>query len=51
MNKRETLEIAVVVTANLLTKTIMITLRVLGMLMLLMFGFTVSLIFGVMKRK
>lgn len=38
-------------TANFLSKTIMITLKVLGMLMLVMLGFIVSLIFGVMKRK
>ena len=38
-------------TATFLSKTIMITLKVLGMLMLVMLGFIVSLVFGVMKRK
>ena len=38
-------------TATFLSKTIMITLKVLGMLMLVMVGFIVSLIFGVMKKK
>ncbi len=38
-------------TATFLSKTIMITLKVLGMLMLVMLGFIVSLIFGVMKHK
>ena len=37
-------------TATFLSKTIMITLKVLGMLMLVMLGFIVSLIFGVMKK-
>ncbi len=51
MNNREPLEEAMVGTANFLSKIIMITLKVLGMLMLVMLGFIVSLIFGVMKRK
>ena len=38
-------------TANFLSNTIMITLKVLGMLTLVMLGFLVSLIFGVMQRK
>ena len=38
-------------TANFLSKTIMITLKVLGMLMLVMLGFIVSLIIGVMRGK
>jgi len=38
-------------TATFLSKTIMITLKVLGMLMLVMLGFIVSLIIGVMKGK
>ena len=37
-------------TANFLSKTIMITLKVLGMLMIVMLGFIVSLIFSVMKK-
>lgn len=51
MNNREPLEAAMVGTATFLSKTIMINLNVLGMLMLVMLGFIVSLIFGVMKRK
>lgn len=51
MNNREPLEAAMVGTANFLYKTIMITLRGLGILMLVMLGFIVSLIFGVMKRR
>lgn len=51
MNNRVPLEIAMVATANFLTKTIMITLKVLGILMLVMVGFIASLIFGVIKRK
>ena len=38
-------------TASFLSKTIMITLKVIGMLMIVMLGFIVSLIFGVMKGK
>ena len=38
-------------TATFLSKTIMITLKVLGMLMLVMVGFILSLIWGVMKSK
>ncbi len=51
MNNREPLEAALVGTATFLSKTIMVTLKVLGMLMLVLVGFMVSLIFGVMKRK
>ena len=51
MNNREPLEAAMVGTATFLSKTIMITLKVLGMLMLVMLGFIVSLIIGVMKGK
>lgn len=51
MNDREPLESAMVGTANFLSKTILITLKVLGMMMMVMLGFIVSLIFGVMKRK
>jgi len=50
MNNREPLVAAMVGTATFLSKTIMITLKVLGMLMLVMLGFIVSLIFGVMKK-
>lgn len=38
-------------TATFLSKTIMITLKAMGMLMLVMLGFIVSLIFGVMRGK
>jgi hypothetical protein len=51
MNNREPLEAAMVGTANFLSKTIMITLKVLGMMMLVMLGFIVSLIIGVMRGK
>ncbi len=51
MDNKETLETAMVGTATFLSKTIMITLKVLGMLMLVMLGFLVSLIIGVMKGK
>ena len=51
MNNRESLEVEMVGTANFLSKSIVNTLKVLGMLMIVMLGFIVSLIFGVMKGK
>lgn len=51
MNNREPLEEAMVGRATFLAKTIMITLKVLGILTLGMLGFMVSLIFGVMRHK
>ena len=51
MNNREPLEAAMVGTATIISKTIMISLKSLGILMMVMLGFLVSLIFGVMKRK
>jgi hypothetical protein len=51
MNNREPLEAAMVGTATFLSKTIMITLKVLGMLMLVMLGFLLSFIVGVLKQK
>ena len=51
MNNREPLEAAMVGTATFLSKTIMITVKGLGILMMFMLGFIVSLIFGVMKGK
>ena len=51
MNNREPLEVAMVGTANFLSRTIMITLKGLGILMMVTLGFMLSLIFGVMKRK
>ena len=51
MNNREPLEAAMVGTATFLSKTIMITMKALGMLMLVMLGFIVSLIVGVITRK
>ena len=50
MNNREPLEVAMVGTATFLSKIIMITLKAIGMLMIVMLGFIVSLIFGVMKK-
>jgi preprotein translocase subunit Sss1 len=38
-------------TATIISKTIMITRKGLGILMIFMLGFIVSLIFGVMKGK
>jgi hypothetical protein len=49
MNNREPLEAAMVGTANFLSKTIMITLKALWMLILVMLEFF-SLVFGAMKR-
>lgn len=51
MNNREPLEAAMVGTATMISKTIMITLKGLGILMMVMLGFIVSLILGVMRRK
>lgn len=51
MNNKEPLEAAMVGTANFLYKTIMITLKGMGMLLMVMLWFLVSLIFGVMKQK
>jgi hypothetical protein len=51
MNNREPLEAAMVGTANVLSKIIVMTLKGLGILMMVMLGFIVSLIFGVMKQK
>lgn len=50
MNNREPLETAMVGTATFLSKTIMITLKVLGMLIIVMPGFIEGLIFSVIKR-
>lgn len=51
MNIKEPLEKAMVGTASVLSKTIMVTLKVIGVLVIVMLGFILSLIFGVMKRK
>jgi hypothetical protein len=51
MNNRETLEAAMVGTASIISRTITITLKGLGILMMVMLGFIVSLFFGVMKGK
>ncbi len=51
MNNREPLEAAMVGTANFLSKTIMITLKVLGALFLIVLLISGGIIAGVLKRK
>ena len=51
MNNREPLEAAIIGTATFMSKTIMITLKVFGMMLLVLLGFIVSLIIGVMNGR
>lgn len=51
MNNREPLEAAMAGIANFLSKTIMITLKVLGALFLIVLLISSGIIAGVLKRK